>query len=657
VTVQPYVVGQWVDGDKFYGRTALIEEILKGNRNWHWLLGTRRIGKTSVLKQIEYVTSSNADLGYFPLFWDLQGSENSEELHMGFNDALLDVDDRLDALGIRTNEVETDDLFRSISTLRRRIRSKGLKLLLLCDEVEELIKLHEQQPSLLRKLRHAMQSTKHVRSVLASTIRLWALARHDDENTSPFLHGFTPPLYIHALSDADATALIRQANLPSDSRPRIDEEGAEVIRSHCDNHPYLIQLVSKRYLEFGDLEESIEQVATDPMVSYFFSVDFAMLSPIERQIIQTIAERTESTSESIQGELPVESDTLIGMLHRLRDLGYIRRNEQRRFVLVNYFFRRWFKEQPPLTPEDAVALPEHKLGQLLSFGLGDGHGGDGDTTTISMLGNRYELQSEAGRGAMGVVYKAHDRVLKKEIALKLLRPEVSRNPDALERFRKEIVLTLDINHPNILPIYHLGEADDQRFLTMKWIDGGDLAQEIEEQGPMEVGRILSISGKLAGALEALHAAEILHRDIKPHNILIDSRDEPYLTDFGLVRLVGSGGMTRDGVFLGTPNYASPEQAGLEELDRRSDIYSLGLIIFEMATGQRPFDGRSAEEVLTLHRSAMLPEPSRLRPDLPEGLSSLIKRCLEKQRDRRYDSASALRSALDALQARGGDGGA
>lgn len=649
MSIHPYVVGQWVRGDRFYGRSTLIEEILLGNRNWLWLLGTRRIGKTSLLKQIEYLTISNPNYGFLPLFWDFQGAENSDELHMGFNDSLLDAEERLETLGISPEKVESDDLFRSLSLLRRQARSKKLKLLLLCDEVEELIKLHQKNPSLLRKLRRAMQSSEDVRSVLASTIRLWALADQEAEDTSPFLHGFTPPLYIHSLSDDEAMALIQQANLPSESRPRFDDEAAEIIRSHCDNHPYLVQLVSKRFLELGGLEEAIEQVATDPMVSYFFAVDFEMLSEAERRIIRTIAERDESTSDSIQENLPIENDALSGMLHRLQHLGFIRRNEQRRYVLINYFFRRWFKEQPVKNETSGpVNFSDDKTHDLLTLGLRTTGGLPDDDPTLGLFGGRYELLGEAGRGATGVVYKAHDRELQVDIALKLLRPEIARNPEALERFRKEIVLTLDINHPNILPIYHLGELDGRKFLTMKWIDGGTLGSEIAERGALPVERIVTISSKLASALDALHARGILHRDVKPHNILIDRTDEPFLTDFGLVRLLGDRGMTRDGIFVGTPNYASPEQARLLKLDERSDIYSLGLIIFEMATGRRAFVAKSSTDVLEMHCSAAPPTTRDLRPDLPGELSGLISRCLEKEPGERYPSAEALQAALNAV---------
>ena len=353
----PFVVGQWVRGDRFYGRAAQIEEILGGHRNCIWLLGTRRIGKTSLLKQIEHIAETSRDRRYFPIFWDFQGAETPEELHLNFADALLDADERLERIGIRLEEVEAEDLFVSIERLRRLLRARKLGLLLLCDEVEELIKLHQKDPSLLRKLRHLMQSREDIRTVLASTIRLWALADLK-EDTSPFLHGFTPPLYIERLTDAEARSLIEQSHLGPEERPHFADGVVEAIRDHCDNHPYLVQLVCKRYLETGGLEEAIEQVATDRMVSYFFSVDFEMLSEAEREIIQMIARQSGVESNSIREELSLGSDALEGTLRRLENLGFIRRNRERRFVLANYFFRRWLQEmQDHTTPSGTAAVP------------------------------------------------------------------------------------------------------------------------------------------------------------------------------------------------------------------------------------------------------------------------------------------------------------
>ena len=355
VSAIPYVVGQWVRADRFYGRAAQIAEILQGPRNCIWLLGTRRVGKTSLLKQLEYIAEGSRELAYFPLFWDFQGAATPGELHLNFADSLLDAEERLERIGVAVSDVEADDLFTSLERLRRVLSSKELRLLLLCDEVEELIDLHRKDPTLLRKLRRAMQSREDIRTVIASTIRLWALADQRDD-TSPFLHGFTPPLYIERLSDDEARSLIEQSHLPREQRPVYKDGDVEAIRTHCDNHPYLVQLVCKRYLECGDLNDAIEHVATDRMVSYFFSVDFDMLSQAEQRVIRRIAPHAPGTSETHSSEPALDADTVAGMLRRLESLGFVRRNGANDFVLANEFFRRWLQSETdhPVDKEAAV---------------------------------------------------------------------------------------------------------------------------------------------------------------------------------------------------------------------------------------------------------------------------------------------------------------
>lgn len=638
----PFVVGQWVRGDRFYGRAALIEEILEGPRNSVWLLGTRRVGKTSLLKQIEHLADTAPTRRYFPVFWDFQGAEEPRELHLNFADALLDAEERLETIGLSLAELEADDLFASLGQLRRQLRSAGLGLLLLCDEVEELIHLGRKEPSLLRKLRRVMQGHEDVRSVLASTIRLWDLAERK-EDTSPFLHGFTPPLYIERLTDEEARSLIRQSHLAPEERPGLPEETVEAIRERCDNHPYLIQLVSKRCLETGDLDEAIEQVASDRMVSHFFSVDFEMLSEGERATLRTLAREPALGREAVPPQGLSGSDSPDGVLHRLERLGLVRRNDDRRFVLANEFHRRWLQDRPGWPSEARGATPpEARQGASTVTWVREPPG---------VIDDRYQLLKVAGEGATGIVYQAFDRQLRTKIAIKVLRQEYADTEAVVERFRQEIILARDIGHPNILRMYHFGSFAGQIYLTMQWVDGPTLAEVIRRDAPFPLERTLSLARKLASALEAAHARRTLHRDIKPQNVLIDPAGEPLLSDFGLARLKGEPGITRSGMFLGTPDYASPEQCELKPIDERSDLYALGLVLFEMATGQRPFEAASATEALEMHRSAAPRDPREVEAAVPPELSSLILRCLEKRPADRYPSATALREAIEAIESR------
>jgi hypothetical protein len=525
-------------------------------------------------------------------------------------------------------QIEDPDLFNSLNKIRRQLRASGRNLLLLCDEAEELIGLGKLDPSLLGKLRHAMQSTTDIRTVLASTIRLWALTEQRGD-TSPFLHGFTPPIYIDNLSDEEARALISQANLPDESRPGFDEPTTDRIRAVCDNHPYLIQLLCKRHLELGNLEEAIEQVAGDPMISYFFSVDFEMLTGAEKNILKLVADQGASTSNSLQGEMSQDSSTLGANLHRLEHLGYLRRDQERRFTLANYFFRRWFGARKDDSPGNQAALES-----TLSI-----------QAQPRVLDGRYDLLERVGSGAQGAVYKAIDRLLGATVAIKVLKPENTANEEAVNRLRREIILARDIAHPNVVRMYHLGESNGMTYLIMQWIDGPVLSKLIARDGPLQLSYAIQIAEKTASALAAAHALKVLHRDIKASNILIDGAGEPHVVDFGLARLMEDTTQTGQGVFLGTPDYASPEQADGRPLDERSDIYSLGVVMFEMVTGRRPFIGRSVGEVLELHRRGIPPDPSVLRPDVPKPLARLILDCLEKDASRRPQRAGEISVAL------------
>lgn len=624
----PYVVGQWVRGPRFYGRVSQIEEILDGPRNSLWVLGTRRIGKTSLLKQLEHLTASG-DRGFVPLFWDFQGADNPEELRLTFSDALLDAEDRLEAIGITVDEIDGGDLFASMGALRRKLRGQEQTLLLLCDEVEELLNLHRQDPALLRKLRRAMQSQEGVRSVLTSSVRLFELAEERGD-TSPFLHGFSPPLYISGLTPDESLALIRQDQAPSGAPREIGDNEADEIRRRCDNHPYVIQLVCKRFLELGDLEEACRQVATDRMINYFFSVDFEMLSSTEKTVLRLIADQGSATDASLHAVMQADTADRDDALQRLENLGFIGRDTDRNYVLPSHFLRHWLEDlattQPPPPPQ-STSLHEDP------------------TVSVHTIDNRYTLHEEIGAGATGSVYKARDAMLDTWVAVKLLKPEYTANRAALDRVRQEILLSRDIAHPNILRVYHLASSERGAYITMQWIKGGTLADRISDRGAMALPEVLAISSKLSSALAVAHGRGVLHRDIKPGNILMDDDGEPFLADFGLARLIGEQGLTQQGVFVGTPHYASPEQVTLDPLDERSDIYALGLVIFEMATGRKAFEAETVPEVLAMQKSSPPPDPATFEPEISGELSALILRCLAKDPADRVPSASELEGGL------------
>jgi serine/threonine protein kinase/tetratricopeptide (TPR) repeat protein len=266
----------------------------------------------------------------------------------------------------------------------------------------------------------------------------------------------------------------------------------------------------------------------------------------------------------------------------------------------------------------------------------------------SEFGPRYRIESVIGEGGMGKVYKAYDSDLDRTVALKLVRPELAKDANSLQRFKQELLLASRISHRNILRIHDLGDVDGVKFISMAFVQGMDLHDLIAQQGRLPTERAVNIAKQLAGALEAAHAEGVVHRDLKPRNVLIDVDDHIYISDFGLAKSLDADktGMTRVGEVLGTPRYMSPEQAESKAADSRSDIYSLGIILYEMLTGEVPFTGESSLQVMFQHVQQQPKDPRLLNPEMPEYLATIILKCLEKDPALRYQSAQELMRDLE-----------
>ncbi len=268
----------------------------------------------------------------------------------------------------------------------------------------------------------------------------------------------------------------------------------------------------------------------------------------------------------------------------------------------------------------------------------------------SQFGPRYHIESVIGEGGMGKVYKAHDSDLDRTVALKLVRPELAKDASSLQRFKQELLLASRISHRNILRIHDLGDVEGVKFISMAFVQGMDLHDLIAKQGRLPTERAVNIAKQLAGALEAAHAEGVVHRDLKPRNVLIDVDDHIYVSDFGLAKSLDADktGMTRVGEVLGTPRYMSPEQAESKTADNRSDIYSLGIIFYEMFTGEVPFTGESSLQVMFQHVQQQPKDPRLLNRELPEYLATIILKCLEKDPALRYQNAKQLLEDLESV---------
>ncbi|MGH9512525.1 MAG: protein kinase domain-containing protein [Terriglobales bacterium] len=280
-----------------------------------------------------------------------------------------------------------------------------------------------------------------------------------------------------------------------------------------------------------------------------------------------------------------------------------------------------------------------------------------------MISGRFRIVSFIGRGGMGEVYKAEDTRLHRLVALKFLPDEVAKHPQSLSRFQREAQAASALNHPNICTVYDISEHNQRAFIAMEFLDGQNLKQVIAGHA-LDLERLLEIGITTAGALEAAHAKGIVHRDIKPENIFVNSRGDAKILDFGVAKLqrqgmaasedvtsTDSAELTQHGVALGTVAYMSPEQARGEELDSRTDLFSFGLVIYEMATGRRGFPGNTSAVILASLLRDIPQPPSEINPAIPDELEKIISRALEKERDQRYQRASEIRSHLERVKRR------
>jgi len=272
-----------------------------------------------------------------------------------------------------------------------------------------------------------------------------------------------------------------------------------------------------------------------------------------------------------------------------------------------------------------------------------------ELTTGSMFAGRYKIVEELGEGGMGKVYKVIDKQLNEEVALKLIRPEIASDKKTVKRFRNELKLSRKIIHRNVGRMYELMEDEGSLFITMEYVPGQDLWGLIKQTGRLAIGTTISIAKQVCEGLAEAHRLGVIHRDLKSHNILIDKRGEARIVDFGIARSLTGKSITRVGAMIGTPEYMSPEQTEAKELDHRSDIYSLGVILYEMVTGQLPFEGDTPLSVAMKHKGQIPTDPKELNPQIPGALSQLILKCLEKDKENRYQDAEELRLELENIE--------
>ncbi|HVT04016.1 MAG TPA: serine/threonine-protein kinase [Thermoanaerobaculia bacterium] len=316
-------------------------------------------------------------------------------------------------------------------------------------------------------------------------------------------------------------------------------------------------------------------------------------------------------------------------------------------ALIPFPLRRPVDQRPPAAKATASATATLRMPEE----CGRGEFFDSDLLPGTLFANRYLIEQVIGRGGMGTVYRATDRELEETVAIKTLTVNCSEgSPGLLGRFKREIRMARRITHRNVVRTYDYGQSNQTYFISMEYVSGFMLSELLASSSPLPCRLVMRIARQICLGLQAAHEEGIIHRDIKPQNVLIDQKGSVKLMDFGLARLAeGSDGLTAAGLIIGTPHYMSPEQVQGETLDARSDVYSFGVLLYEMLCHRRPFASPLLGAILAAHVNEAPRPPIEWRPEIGSELDRIVLRCLTKRPVDRYDDAGELLRELDRLQ--------
>lgn len=624
----PYISrGPVRTSEMFFGRRHECNEItafLRGNQSVS-IIGPRKMGKTSLLFHLMR-PDAWPDLGldeqnlFVYLDCEVLGEGSHEEI---FGQLAAEMSMTLDERGLppeATLERAVDRPTRlSLEGAIRKLNQRGLRVVLILDEFERLSANPQLNVNFFNALRSAAGRYQLVFLTASARplIELTYSGRSQEILSSPFFNIFAP-LFIGALDEEDAYHLIRQpAQKAGVTFPPATED---FIYTLVGGHPLALQVACFHAFDAPEDSDKLERKTLQEMSAHF-QYYWRNLSDLEQETLGRL------------NSSPVRDPGDTSLRAVLRDL-------VQKYMLV------WDGQQ--------YHYPSRAWAEFVAARTGDepAKTGPDNSLTGRQIGV-YEVLEPLGRGGMAEIYKGYHPRLDRVVAIKVLPASIAAETGFRHRFEREARAVAALKHPNIVQIFDFGDSDGMYYMVMEFVAGKDLSHLMRETGAMPVAQALPLLYDVAQALDYAHSQGLVHRDVKPANVLLEpakrAEGVPYralLTDFGIVRLLGDAtGMTKSAM-IGTLDYMAPEQIQSSgQVDGRADIYALGVMAYQMLTGQVPFAGAGIGEVLMAHLQQPPPDPRTLRPDLPKNISDALLQALAKKPSERYSTSQKFLSAL------------
>jgi len=610
----------------FSGRQRQVEQIYSAvvTRQSRSIVGERKLGKSSLLTYVTHPTVLQHyglnPTHYLFIYLDLEGmtSATRPEFWLEIAEQCYDqlADEQIRRRFDRYLNSDQEMRFTTVRRLLRRLRDAELQVVCALDEFECLAENEQFGPEFYGELR-SLAGEMGIVYLTASKHSLYDLTYHNSSTlSSPFFNIFTE-LPLGLMNEKEGQQLLKQ--LSGLTEHPLSQEAIEYGLNLAGPHPFFLQIVGSCLMKQDrPLGESGRQATRE-----------CFMTDVEDHFHYLWS----GLNEMEQGALTGLDSAPPGVTKRLLERGLLREKDGNRQLLSQGF---------------ASFVQNQALGRSSQRTTEDGSA-DSDLTGRTL--GQYQILELVGRGGMAVVYRGYQSMLDRYVAVKLVRPHFATDQEFMVRFQREATAIAKLRHSNIVQVYDFGTQGDRYYMVLEFINGPTLKQVLHQaraEGQcLPLSQIDTIINDVAAALDYAHQIGIVHRDVKPANIMLMPNGQAVLTDFGMAKILAGSDYTASGATLGTPDYMSPEQGMGQEVTARSDIYSLGVVLYEMLLGQRPFESDSPMAVLLQHIQDEVPEPHTLDPQISPALEAVVLKSLHKDPKQRYTTAGELAQALHA----------